>query len=186
MPIAWNQYIAQGVGNGTQTAWQIVDAGGFPIQMPTNGALYANGVLATGYTVSNGIATFSAAPASGVVLTLLPGSGYSDAMWWPVQSTRSLKPALYTAKFGDGYQQNTPQGINFNPEKWDLQFKFNDRADADALLAFLDAQGGYLPFTWRSPRGPNPIRVLCQNYSDITKTGAAFTLMATFNQVYGQ
>jgi hypothetical protein len=35
MPIAWNQYIAQGVGNGTQTAWQIVDAGGFPIQMPT-------------------------------------------------------------------------------------------------------------------------------------------------------
>ena len=186
MPIVWNQYIAQGVGNGLQTAFPIVDAGGFPIQMPTNGALYANGVLATGYTVANGIATFTTAPASGVVLTMLPGAGYSDAMWWPLQSTRTLKPALFMARFGDGYQQSAPQGINNNPEKWDLQYRFNEQADANALLAFLDTQNGYTAFSWRSPRGPNPIRVLCQTYSDITKTGAAYTLMATFQQVYGQ
>ncbi|OYV31560.1 MAG: hypothetical protein B7Z83_11400 [Thiomonas sp. 20-64-5] len=190
MGMPWLQTLPIGTADGVLTSWQLTDGGGFAITIPTNGQIFANGVLqvlTTNYTVSGaGVVTFVSAPASGVVLTLSPGSGYIDRLWWPSQSSRSQKPALWSAKFGDGYEQNAPQGINNDPEKWQLQFKLQDRADGDGLIAFLQAAGGNLAFSWRSIRGPNPIRVLCKGWSDITKPSGPITLNATFEQVFGQ
>lgn len=190
MGMPWLQTLPIGTADGVLMSWQLTDGGGFAINMPVNGQVYANGVLqvaGTNYTLGgNGVITFGTAPVAGVVLTLSPGTGYVDRLWWPSQSSRSQKPALWSAKFGDGYQQNAPQGINNDPEKWQLQFKLQDRADGDALIAFLQAADGYLPFSWRSIRGPNPIRVLCKGWSDITKPSGPITLNATFEQVFGQ
>ena len=190
MGLAWLATLPIGTANGVQTAWQLTDAGGFAINMPVNGQVYANGVLqaaGTDYTLgANGLITFGTPPANGVVLALSPGAGYIDRLWWSSQSSRSQKPALWSAKFGDGYEQNAPQGINNDPEKWQLQFKLQDRADGDGLIDFLKAAGGNLPFSWRSIRGPNPIRVLCKGWSDVTKPSGPVTLNATFEQVFGQ
>lgn len=190
MGLAWLATLPIGTANGVQTAWQLTDAGGFAINMPVNGQVYANGVLqaaGTDYTLgANGLITFGTPPANGGVLTLSPGALYVDRLWWPTQSSRSFKPALYSAKFGDGYEQNTPQGINNNPETWQLRFALSSRADGDGLIAFLSGLDAYQAFWWRSVRGPNPIRVLCQGWSDITKPSGPVTLNATFRQVFGQ
>ena len=187
MTAPWYQPLNVGQGDGTSTQFALTDAGGFAIPMPTGGAVLVSGVVTSGYTVdATGLLTFSAAPASGALVTLNPGSAYTDRLWIPQDAQREMKPALFTAKFGDGYEQNTPQGLNWQPETWDLQFRFQSRDDADAAAAFLVAQGGYLAFTWRSPRGPNPIRVLCQDWSDTSTPGQAFTMQATFRQFFGQ
>ena len=187
MTAPWYQPLNVGKGDGTSTQFALTDAGGFAIPMPTGGAVLVSGVVTSGYTVdATGLLTFSAAPASGALITLNPGSAYTDRLWIPQDAQREIKPALFTAKFGDGYEQNTPQGLNFKPEKWTLQFRFQSRADGDAMQDFLDSYGAYQAFTWRSPRGPNPIRVLCQDWTDTSKPGAVFSLQATFRQVFGQ
>ena len=41
--------------------------------------------------------------------------------WDAASVVAQCKPLLWTAKFGDGYQQNVPQGLNDQPGHWTLQ-----------------------------------------------------------------
>ena len=105
--------------------------------------------------------------------------------WIAADAVRSVKPAVYCAKFGDGYEQNAPAGLNFLPETWELQFKCRSPADADAILAFLVAQGGWQKFQWTPPRAAGPILVICRKWSDATKVGGITSVSATFEQTFG-
>jgi len=66
-----------GVGNGTQTAWQLVRTySGFtePLYAPTTVSVFLNGTPTSAYTLSSsagsaGVITFATAPGSGVVIT---------------------------------------------------------------------------------------------------------------------
>ena len=112
-------------------------------------------------------------------------AGGSTFAWIPSDAVRSVKPSVYAAKFGDGFEQNTPTGINFSPESWDLQFKCRNSAVADAITAFLAAQGGYQKFQWTPPRATSPITVLCRKWSDSSKPGGVTSVSATFEQTFG-
>ncbi|MDE2097822.1 MAG: phage tail protein [Patescibacteria group bacterium] len=185
--IGWGNPIQFGVGDGTTTQFQITDLGGFAIPLPSGGTIQINGTTTSAYTVSStGLITFTTAPASGAKITLVPPSGYTDNFWVPQMATRSVKPAVWQAKFGDGYEQNTPQGLNYKPESWNLTFYFSTLADAEAFQDYISGFGGTQAFYWRSPRGPNAIRVLCRSWSDISHPGQRITMTAKFDQVYGQ
>ena len=185
MSYSWNQWLVVAVSDGVTASWQLTDAGGFAIPMPSGAQIWASGVQQSVTASPTGMITFSSPLPAGTAITMLTGPNYQDRLWIPHQNTRSIKPRLWTAQFGDGYQQNAPQGLNWQAEKWQLQFTFGLRSDADALWSYLNAQGGYSAFWWRSPRGPNPMRVLCKEYSDITKARSAYTVNATFEQVFG-
>lgn len=105
--------------------------------------------------------------------------------WIPSEANRTVSPAVYSAKFGEGYEQNTPRGINYLPQSWDLQFKCRSSSVADAILAFLNAQGGTQKFQWTPPRATSPILVLCRKWSDSTKAGGVTTVSAVFEQTFG-
>ncbi len=187
MSALWAGILPVGVGNGSQSAFQLTDMGGFAISTPSGSSVLINGVATTAFTDNgSGLLTFTTTPANGAVIQLSPGHSYTDRMWVPTASSRSMPPRLFSAKFGDGYQQNTPTGINFQLETWQLNFQFAVRADRDAWFAYLENLGGYQAFSWRSPPGPNPIRVLCQKWSDITKPSGPIITQATFDQVFGQ
>jgi phage-related protein len=105
--------------------------------------------------------------------------------WIPSDAARTVSPAVYSARFGDGYEQNTPRGLNYLPQSWDLQFKCPSSTVADAILAFLNTQGGTAKFQWTPPRASAPILVLCRKWSDTTKPGGITTVSATFEQTFG-
>ena len=105
--------------------------------------------------------------------------------WIASDAVRSSKPSVYSARMGDGYEQNTPTGINFAPETWELQFKCRSANVADAILGFLKAQGGYQKFQWTPPRANAPINVICRKWSDATKPGGVTSVSATFEQTFG-
>lgn len=186
--IQWGQPVPIGQGDGVTTQWQITDAGGFAIPLPSGASVSVGGAITSQFSVSaSGMLTFSSAPSPGAAIIMQPPpGGYADRAWFPQQASRSVKPAVWQAKFGDGYEQNTPQGINYQPETWTLTFSFITQADAQEFEQMLAGYGGYQAFTWRSPRGPNPLRVLCRSWSDVNDPGKKFALQAKFEQVYGQ
>ncbi|AHB77251.1 phage tail protein [Pandoraea pnomenusa] len=105
--------------------------------------------------------------------------------WDAASVVAQRKPLLWTAKFGDGYQQNVPQGLNSQPGHWTLQLHCASSAEADAIDTFLQEQGGYLPFAWTPPHAATPVSVLCQNWSKYDKPGGVVSITATFEQVFG-
>lgn len=63
----------------------------------------------------------------------------------------SAEPRLRSIKFGDGYEQVAPDGINNNPHKFSVAFSKRTLAEASAILTFLEARKGAEPFYWVAP-----------------------------------
>jgi uncharacterized protein (TIGR02217 family) len=59
-----------GTGNGSTTAFQLLDIEGFPIyDLNGSASVYVSGVLTTPASIVNGLVTFNTAPANGAALT---------------------------------------------------------------------------------------------------------------------
>ena len=66
----------------------------------------------------------------------------------------SLKqaPKILEAKFGDGYEQVAYNGINYDPETWQLTFTNMAKADVDSIVSFfLTNNTATTPFDWTNP-----------------------------------
>ncbi len=88
---------------------------------------------------------------------------------------------LHTARFGDGYSQRTPTGINNVADTWSLTFT-REIQELDAISNFLRAHATGEAFQFKSPRGY--VKVVC------TKWGVNYTTLwvgrvtCTFEVVY--
>lgn len=65
----------------------------------------------------------------------------------------SQQPRVFTARFGDGYEQRAAFGINTQPKTWQLQFSNRDDTERNGILAFLEARKGVEAFDWTDPNG---------------------------------
>ena len=94
--------------------------------------------------------------------------------------TASLEeqPIIRRVKFGDGYEQRLPYGLNTQPKKWSLQFLNRTDTERDNILTFLRARGAAESFDWTDPNGYvgkwicaqwNLSQVSC-NFNNITAT----------------
>lgn len=91
------------------------------------------------------------------------------------------EPAVAVVKFGDGYEQRRPAGLNNNLKKYSVTVRVS-REDAQQVEAFLSWHGGVKSFLWTPPYDWRQIRVVCRKWSagaELTKT----TFTAMFEQV---
>ncbi|EBP4586283.1 TPA: phage tail protein [Salmonella enterica] len=91
------------------------------------------------------------------------------------------EPQVTAIKFGDGYEQRRPAGINNNLKKYDVTIRV-DREYAQYLEGFLSGHNGVRAFLWTPPYDYRQIRVVCRKWSasaGLIKT----TFTATFEQV---
>jgi len=92
------------------------------------------------------------------------------------------------AQFGDGYSQSAADGINTDWQSWTISARgliepdCAMAVDIAAIMAFLDAHGGWQSFLWTPPVGTESL-YQCKNYG-IEKDGDVHTINATFLQVY--
>ena len=67
---------------------------------------------------------------------------------------RGLNPKykyeINVVKFGDGYDQRGPKGLNNEMDSYPLTFRLPD-ADIDIILEFLRSHKGYIAFQWTPP-----------------------------------
>lgn len=90
--------------------------------------------------------------------------------WFPeFESQLSQTPKVTVTKFGDGYEQRTPMGMNNNPEKWTLQFTLGG-SDLRDVLSFINARAGVEGFYWTSPLGVTHTYV-CRDWKTTFKQG---------------
>lgn len=108
----------------------------------------------------------------------------SDFEWKPSAQTRlEEEPKVLSARFGDGYEQRTLDGINAIAQIWSVAFRNRPTAEANAILNFLRAKSGVTPFTWTPPAGAE-IRVICRKWPKQFEGGT--TLYHSFDVVFEQ
>ena len=80
-------------------------------------------------------------------------------------SSLEQEPRILNAKFGDGYEQNTYDGINYNPQKWSLTFQNISKVDALSILNFFKTNNTpTTSFVWENPEGVSS-KYLCKKWS---------------------
>lgn len=73
--------------------------------------------------------------------------------WIPDQgATLDETPSVRSVRFGDGYSQDAPNGLNPIMQKRNVSFSGRSLPETDAIIAFLRARGGTERFFYTHPR----------------------------------
>lgn len=95
----------------------------------------------------------------------------------------SHQPAINTVKLGDGYEQRYRFGLNSDMKEWSLTFSARDNSEADAILDFFEARGGWDNFTWTHPTLNTTSQYICSQWTRTYDKYNLNTIQATFRQV---
>lgn len=103
--------------------------------------------------------------------------------------TRVSSPKVLVAKFGDGYEQRLPNGINSIDETFNATFNNRTKEEIDDITGYLASLKGATSFTYTIPDtngsgNETSIKVVCENYSQVYNYGDFYSAMATFRRVY--
>jgi phage-related protein len=105
--------------------------------------------------------------------------------WKPsIGFSSDTNPRVFAAKFGDGYSQRRPAGINNLDQSWNLPFQNIAINTANDIETFFRSKNGSVSFTWIPPGETSEVRVVCTKWSKIYETSISRTINATFERVY--
>ena len=106
--------------------------------------------------------------------TIVPDKGMS----------KSNKPVIFKAEFGDGYEQRLSLGINQNPKMYDLTFEVSE-TDADTIETFLDARAvDSASFDFTPPGESSSSKFVCEAWSKTVIYLNRASISATFREVF--
>lgn len=104
--------------------------------------------------------------------------------WTPTNGARQqTSPRVRRVRFGDGYEQRQPDGINTKGETWSLAFAGLTDAEADEIDTFLAARNAVEAFDWVTPAG-DAIKAVCDDWGRDFAQYDMNTISATFRRVY--
>jgi phage-related protein len=106
---------------------------------------------------------------------------FTYAVDWSPQA--EIAPRVLEAKFGDGYQQRTADGINTSQRMFQLQFKNRSDTERDAIIAFLEARNGVESFDWTPPVG-SAGKWVCKHWTESPTQVDRNTITAKFEEVH--
>ena len=102
---------------------------------------------------------------------------------------RTERARVHVVKFGDGYEQRTPDGINSVVRTYELGWNAITKADANTLDAFFRARQGTEAFTWAPPESPNPLldrsKWVCERYQRSNTAEPITDYQATLQEFFG-
>ena len=96
----------------------------------------------------------------------------------------SIKPRVRSIQFGDGYEQRQADGINTQPQRWNLTFANRSNTDTIAITGFLSARGAVEAFDWTPPDSTASIKVICREWQKTMNRFNINTVTASFEQVF--
>jgi len=90
-----------------------------------------------------------------------------------------------TAKFGNGYSQSAPDGINDVYDVWNITFESLSLTDRNTLVAALDAVKAWDYLTWQAlgDSASKRWKVTPEGWSESTN-GTTWTLSFVLEQTY--
>ena len=97
-------------------------------------------------------------------------------------ATEDREPKARSARFGDGYEQRAPDGLNADMRKRVLNFSGRPASDVTAIVTFLEARAGVESFTYTHP-GDSSRTYVCRSWKITDGSNGTKTINATFEQV---
>lgn len=88
----------------------------------------------------------------------------ADFNYTPSSCEESAEFQVDVMRFGDGYSQRSPQGINNGLRNWEVSFDDISLTDADAIVNFFRAKMGSVSFTFRPTGYAVDVHVVCPRY----------------------
>jgi len=103
--------------------------------------------------------------------------------------TRSSKPSLLIASFGDGYEQRAIDGINHLKETYNASFKTRPKADIDDIVTYLEGTNGVSDFDFTIPNtnsagNEKTVKVVFVDYSINYEYDEFYSLSVNLRRVY--
>jgi phage-related protein len=108
-------------------------------------------------------------------------------IWVPSYSTGlTWRPALKSLQFGEGYDQDLPDGIQNVKLMYDVVFVKIDDDELAEIVAFIKARGGNIPFFWTPPPPHDDLlKFKCKeyrlSYDESNHTTLTLPFIQTFN-----
>lgn len=104
-------------------------------------------------------------------------------IWAPDKgATRAMEPRVLSTGFGDGYSQDSPDGLNHKLEKRSLSFSGRSVAEMTAIEAFLEARGAVETFYYTHP-GKTQKKYKCRSWSAQDNDYLVLAISAEFTEV---
>lgn len=100
-----------------------------------------------------------------------------------IETSRTTKPKVLRAEFGDGYSQRAPDGLNAQLEGMTVVWSRLKPTDAASIIAFLTARAGVEAFAWTAPRDPAPKLWIAESWDRGYPTQTHESVRAQFRQV---
>lgn len=94
------------------------------------------------------------------------------------------KPRVHKVAFGDGYEQRTADGLNANPDGWDLTWEELTKSEVLTLMTFFDGLAGVTAFTWQSPYAAAAKKYVSELWTVTPISDNVHNLTATIYQVF--
>lgn len=105
---------------------------------------------------------------------------FSEPIDWRPQVTEEVRTKK--AVFGDGYEQEVPDGLNTLKDTWAVEFKQRTTAERDTIIGFFRTNAG-LAFDWTPPNGTIG-KYKCRNWGQSPESAGRWSVRATFERVY--
>ena len=111
--------------------------------------------------------------------TIVPDKGMS----------KSNKPVIFKAEFGDGYEQRIANGINNLKQEFGVSFATRPKAEIDDIVGFFESTNGVTAFDFTFPDtnasgNEETVKVYVTQFSQNWDYDNFYTLSATFRRVY--
>lgn len=103
--------------------------------------------------------------------------------------TKSSKPRVLKATFGDGYEQRIQDGINNIVQSFSVSFNNREKEEIDDIISFFDSLNGVTSFNYTYPDsnsigGEKTVKVVCEDYNLTFTNDEFYGCTATFRRVY--
>lgn len=100
-----------------------------------------------------------------------------------IETSRSVKPRVLIAEFGDGYTQRRADGLNTQMERITVAWSRLSPADAKTITDFFAARGGVESFHWTAPRDAAPKLWIAESWERGYPNQTHETVRASFREV---
>ena len=96
----------------------------------------------------------------------------------------STEPQVEVVKFGDGYEQRTPQNISSELIKISLSFDKRDEKEVSAIAHFLHTRGAQEAFAFTPPSPYGSVKLfVCRSWDVTMNFKDNFSVKVTFEEV---
>ena len=111
----------------------------------------------------------------------LPLTGYISQ-----SSSKTRKNRVLSARFGDGYSQEAPDGTNTLVDEWTINYENLSSTNRSTLTAALDAVGSWDYFTWTAPgdSSSKKWKVTTDGYQEHAISGSLYNINFKLRQIF--